>query len=240
MKTPSLSTLFNFISAGFLALSTMPIACAKEIVVLLDPSPRITREEWRGYDKTVQNVINSLAPGDRITLATIADARQGGFLKTFATELSKPNSSLEARLDDSKRIQAFTNSYVESKAQARSASSNQLFDSLQGASQILYQSRQQTKWLVIMTDMMDSRLQRAIVHDKCTTNTFHGDLKKVANEVAPMNGVRIFVHGAGGSGPTNNAYACTQMFWEQYFKAANASELFYAKQLQYIRLEDFQ
>lgn len=226
---------FSLLATSLLALLSVTPVCAKEIVVLLDLTSSITKEEWRGYDKAFESMVNGLASGDHVTLATITDARLGEFRPVFDAALKSTNSDVRDKIENRPRIQALINKYAESKKQAGNSTSTQLFSSLRGTGQLFAQSAQQSKWLVLLSDMVDSKIQGAVSGNKCELNGLLDSLKRESGGVATLAGVRVFVNGAGGVGMSDSGYGCMQQFWEGYFKAAGASELKYARQLQDIR-----
>lgn len=226
---------FSLLATSLVVLGSVANVCAKEVVVLLDLTSSITSEEWRSYDKAFQSMVNGLTSGDRATLVTITDAKLGEFHAAFVAELKNTNSAVRDKIDNRPRIQGLIQAYVNSKKQAGKANSTQLFSSLRGAGQLFAQSNQQDKWLVLLSDMMDSSIIGPVTGRKCEMDGLLTNLKKESGGVATLNGVKVFVNGAGGPGMSDSAYDCMQKFWEKYFQAAGVTGLKYARQLQDIR-----
>lgn len=233
MKANYKKTLFFAVSA-VASISCSELSFAKEVVVLVDYSVSISDEDWKTYDATFQMALDSLKPGDSIAFAGISADQRGNFRRIASLDVNKTRS----RRDEAEQMQMtddFVGAYINTRdSNKRKAEGTFILSATSGAGDIFRQSAQTEKWLVVLSDMMDSSRESTGMKFLNSPSCAYGDV--VANLqknrlVASLDGVKVFGAGIGGGGMNDRQYTCLQDFWTAYFKKAGASNINISREL---------
>jgi hypothetical protein len=213
----------------FITALVWPLASAQDIVVCvlfdLSQSARNVRD---AYQSDFQKVVEDLSGGELVLGAGITDHSLATGKFEIDRGIPKYNAFIDSKLTFRKKLQ---NARVALKEDARRllGSQSTATTDLTGAMQLAEKAFQSSasssakvRILILFSDMVEESARYNFRKDRLTPAriTTIVEAERRAGRLPTLNGVQVWVSGAGGTAPEK--FLQIQDFWIQYFSIAGA------------------
>lgn len=215
-----------FVGIGIL----VNLCYANDVVVLIDYSKSISKDDWRIYDSVFEKTVNGdLKIFDRLSVMPIGTNTQGRSEVFGSITMKDMGHPVKSRNYNNQNKQKLFDIYLDKQKKLSGKEDKTLImSSIRAAVDYTKNSSDPKKTIIILSDMDDSsnEFPRSQVNSgKCSD--IDSMIKKAGNK-PNLSGVNVVVRGA--SAQNDNAYTCKQKFWESYFKTSGAASVDYVRQ----------
>jgi hypothetical protein len=200
-----------FSLAALTALMSLPL-CASEYIVLIDYSKSISKADQKIYKQTLGSVLGKINAEDRISLVNIGKSDMTNFT-IFDEFTAEKGSTNKVKIHNKKGLQALWKRFLDRPFETENAT--KIISSIRGAQQRFDSSASDDKYLIILSDMIDSTKESRA--SQFAKNKGCESVPKVLQNMnkPKLNGVKVYVAGAGGEGDAG--YQCLKRFWTEFF-----------------------
>ncbi len=203
-------------------------------VVLVDVSSSVGAEDWRLYEQAFSELLASSRSGDRVVLAAVGSTPGSRFLVHADRTMARVNRRLEDEATLKRARAALSEDFQALRAKSSvPAKATYLLDAI-GATESLFEQGRRVKQrtvLVVLSDMVEespvANFARVSIDDGYIKQLI--DTRRAQKLLPNLQGVGV--HAVGASGNTAQHMAALKTLWTQYFSAANAQLLHYARSL---------
>lgn len=215
-----------------------PPPAGKVVCVLVDRSSSTKEQGVRQrYIESFRRILDKLGTGDIIVADAITDnpLAQSSFPVNDEFETFQPGTDnpliVKKKQEEHEGKLREKRDQVWDKAQGLFAGApskqTKIFDALRLAERVFHTYQRQKKVLVIFSDMVEESERHNFTRERLTEAASARIIseEKEAKRLPDLNGVKVYVIGAGQSGNRSSSseqYAGIQSFWLQYFKSAGA------------------
>jgi len=212
-----------FSLAALTALLGLPL-CASEYIVLIDYSKSISKADQKIYQQTLGSVLGKIGSEDRISLVNIGQSDMTNFT-IFDEFTAEKGATNKVKIHNKKGLQALWKRFLDKPFETENAT--KIISSVRGAQQRFDSSASDEKYLIILSDMIDStkesRASSFAKNQKCDT------VPQVLQGISKprLNGVKVYVAGAGGEGDAG--YQCLKTFWTGFFVQSGVTDVVYQR-----------
>lgn len=185
---------------------------ASEYIVLIDYSKSISKADQKIYKQTLGSVLGKIKGGDRISLVNIGKSDMTNF--TIFDEFSaKKGSTNKVKIYNKKSLGKLWKRFL--KKPFETENSTKIISSIRGAEQRFNSSKSDDKYLIVLSDMIDSTKESKGF--QFSKNQGCNSVSKVVQKINKPNldGIKVYVAGAGGKGDAG--YSCLKKFWTEFF-----------------------
>jgi len=208
--------LFNL--AALMTLLSIQLY-ASEYIVLIDYSKSISKADQKIYKQTLGSVLGKIESEDRISLVNIGKSDMTNFT-IFDEFTAEKGSTNKVKIHNKKGLQALWKKFLNKPFETEN--DTKIISSIRGAQQRFDSSPSDDKFLIILSDMIDSTKEskgfQFAKNKKCDSAS-----KVLKNIDKPnLNGVKVYVAGAGGEGDAG--YQCLKTFWTGFFVQSGVTQ----------------
>ena len=192
---------------------------ASEYIVLIDYSKSISKADQKIYKETLGSVLGKIKGEDRISLVDIGKSDMTNFT-IFDEFTAEKGSTNKVKIHNKKGLQALWKRFLAKPFETENYT--KIISSIRGAQQRFDSSASDAKFLIVLSDMIDSTKEshasQFAKNQKC--DTVPNVLEKI--QKPDLNGVKVYVAGAGGEGDAG--YQCLQSFWTEFFMQSGVKQ----------------
>ena len=200
--------------------------CASEYIVLIDYSKSISKADQKIYKQTLGSVLGKIGSEDRISLVNIGKSDMTNFT-IFDEFTAAKGATNKAKIHNKKGLQALWKRFLAKPFETENAT--KIISSIRGAQQRFEGSETDDKYLIILSDMIDSTKESR--GSQFAKNRGCDSIPKVLENIRKpkLDGVKVYVAGAGGEGDAG--YQCLKTFWTDFFvqSGVKRSDLVYQR-----------
>lgn len=205
------------------------VIIAKDVVVLIDYSKSIGKDDWNIYDSFFETTTNDLNIGDKLYLMPIRTNNQGQSEIFGSVNMEDKGHPVKSKKFNNQQIAQLFSVYIDKKKKMAGKEDKKLImSSIRAAVDYTKNSSDPKKTIIILSDMDDSSSEfprSQLNSGKCSDID---SMIKKADSKPNLSDVNVIVRGV--SAQNDNTFICKQKFWENYFKASGAALVDYAKQ----------
>jgi len=196
----------------------------KLVLVYVDLSGSISKQDWGIYKESFQKLIEKLEPGDKLVLGRISDQSMATFKPDAERELPKSGVAFNDKEEGDKVKGVLVKDFETLQSQPQTTLTN-ILDVL-NISQDYFQKNPERKihWVVILSDMVEESKDVNFKKKRLTPELVEKIIssKKKQNALPSLPGAKIFVAGAGEVKGNSSKYHEIRDFWLRYFKETGA------------------
>lgn len=206
-------------SVASLLSNVMQPAKPRTLVLLVDSSGSVSPEDHKLYRQSASALASSLAPGDRVLVATVGDANRS----TFRASLDLVVPRHRARLDQEEALahasERVRRTAYELIAMDRRPQHTRLLETIAAAAQAFGGQRAPGDRLWILTDAVEEGNHVNLARRPMDLRQIDASLASARAEglLPNLAGVSLSIVGAGGK-----HYASVAQFWRRYAAATGA------------------
>jgi hypothetical protein len=211
-----------------LTLACWPAAAQDVVLCVLFDLSQSAQNVRAGYQSDFEKLVDSLAGGELVLGAGITAHSLATGRFEIDKEIPKYNPFVDSKLTFRKKLQS-TQMAVKQDARKLLESPSTPTTDLVGAMQLAekaFQSRAgvaaKARLLILLSDMVEESARYNFRKENLTPAriTTLVEAERKAGHLPVLNGVQVWVSGAGGTVPEK--FVQIQNFWIQYFRAAGA------------------
>jgi hypothetical protein len=220
---------------GFSACQLIRRPPSRFLMVFIDVSASTSRD--RGlYETYLNQIVNSLKPGDRFLVGKISDETVTNFVPLLNTLLPKFNPMFDNPIKHKKALQGISlhlKADIDSlMAVAGATQRTEIIDCFNIA-ESYFSARTEKKVLVLISDMLECSSEMNFERETPTAAFIASKLDELAKQgrIARLEKVDVIVAGAGGSGQTGSRYRAVESFWRSYISETGGILMHYSHAL---------
>jgi hypothetical protein len=199
-----------------------PYQGGRSYIVGIDISGSRTKTDLDESRKLLDDLIDRLQPGDRLTLIEVY---QGGRepARQWSDSIRSPRSAGEVtgsdrrRVDDFKAVARMQTSILFDSARAKGIQSTDIFGTLSRAADYAMASRNRPTTLLLLSDMINETPDVRMTSEEGIPGAGWVRNRAAAKRIPQLRGVCVVVAGADVSSARG---AAIREFWSKYFEAA--------------------
>lgn len=195
-------------------------------VVLVDVTGSIDSADWVLYERSMQALLATNRPGDRVVLGAVGDQPMSKFIATADRGIVNKHKRLEDEAALKRANTVLGEDFAQLRGQATKPSkATYLLDSIAATGQLFAQGRakQQGLTLLILSDMVEESPAANFARQPLDENTGRKliEARRAQGLLPDLAGVRVYVVGA--SGRSAEQMSRVQGFWRAFFAASGAT-----------------
>lgn len=197
----------------------------KLVLVFVDLSGSVSKQDWGIYKESFQKLIEKLGPGDKLVLSRISEQSMATYKPDAERELPKSGIAFNDKEEGDKIKGELVKDFEALPRKQAKVETTNILDVL-NISQDYFQKNPERKihWVVILSDMVEESNNVNFKRKRLTpelTEMIISDKKK-QNALPSLPGAKIFVAGAGEAKGNSSKYHEIRDFWLRYLKETGA------------------